>query len=262
MESRQKLADRVALVTGGGRGIGRAIALAFACEGADVAVTARTENEIARVAGEVEALGHRSLAVACDVTDPQQVARMVAQVAERLGPVDILVNNAGLAISHKFLGHPDDLWHQLLAANLTSTYYVTKAVAPMMVERRWGRIINIASMASKIGSRYIAAYTAAKHGVLGLTRALAAELVSYNITVNAICPGYVNTAMTEAAIANIVRRTGMTEAEVRQALAHTSPQQRLIEPEEVAAVAVLLAAETGKGITGQGINVDGGAVQS
>ncbi len=260
MESKHSLAGRIALVTGGGRGIGRAIALALAREGADVAAVARTEVEIRRVAGEVEALGRRSLAVTCDVIDPEQVARMAAEVLERLGRVDILVNNAGLALSHKFLGHPDDLWHQILAVNLTSAYYVTKAIAPGMVERRWGRIINIASIASKVGGRYIAAYTAAKHGLLGLTRALAAEFVSYNITVNAICPGYVDTAMTDAAIIYIVARTKMAECEVRQALEKTSPQQRLIEPDEVAAVAVLLASEIAKGITGQGINVDGGGV--
>jgi NAD(P)-dependent dehydrogenase (short-subunit alcohol dehydrogenase family) len=132
-----------------------------------------------------------------------------------------------------------------------------------MVEQGWGRIINIASIASiasKTGNRYLAAYTAAKHGVLGLTRALAMELVPYDITVNAICPGYMDTQMTHSNVANIAGRSGLTEAQVREALAKTSPQQRLIEPEEVAAVAVFLAQDISKGITGQGINVDGGWV--
>jgi NAD(P)-dependent dehydrogenase (short-subunit alcohol dehydrogenase family) len=129
-----------------------------------------------------------------------------------------------------------------------------------MVEQQWGRIINIASVTSKIGGRYIAAYTASKHGVLGLTRALALELVPYHITVNAVCPGYVDTPLTEANVINIAGRTKMSEAQARETLANTSPQQRLIEPEEVAAVTLFLAQESSKGITGQAINVDGGMV--
>jgi NAD(P)-dependent dehydrogenase (short-subunit alcohol dehydrogenase family) len=129
-----------------------------------------------------------------------------------------------------------------------------------MVERKWGRIINIASIASKVGARYIAAYTAAKHGVLGLTRALAAEFVADGITVNAICPGYVDTPMTDTSIENMIKRTGMTEEKAREFLAQTSPQNRLIEPEEVAAIAVFLAQESSKGITGQSINIDGGGI--
>ena len=148
----------------------------------------------------------------------------------------------------------------MLEINLTSVYRVCKAVVPGMVARRWGRIINIGSTASKVGARYIAAYTAAKHGVLGLTRALAVELNPYNITVNAICPGYVDTPFTAGVIANIVARTGKSAAEVRQSLASFNPQQRLITPEEVATVAVMLAGEAARGITGQAINVDGGEV--
>src|SRR5213076_582465 len=131
------------------------------------------------------------LAVSCDVTDPEQVTQMATTFMEGLGGVDIVVNNAGNAGSHKFLNHPDELWHRMLSINLTSVYYVTKAFVPTLIEQRGGRIINIASIASRVGGGYIAAYTAAKHGVLGLTRALATELLLYNITVNAICPGYV-----------------------------------------------------------------------
>jgi NAD(P)-dependent dehydrogenase (short-subunit alcohol dehydrogenase family) len=255
-------AGRRTLITGAGRGIGRDIALALARQGADVALAARSLDEITHVADEIQALGRAALAVPCDVTDPQAVESLAAAVRERMGSPHILVNNAGAAGSHKFLGHPDDLWHRMLAVNLTSVYYVTKVFAPAMVEQRWGRIITIASVASRVGGRYIAAYTAAKHGVLGLTRALAAELVAYNITVNAVCPGYVDTPMTEGSVANIVARTGMSDAQARETLERTSPQGRLIAPEEVAAVAVFLAQETSKGITGQAINVDGGSVMS
>src|SRR5205807_8980774 len=211
---------------------------------------------------EIQAMGRHSLAVSCDVTDPEQVQYMAATVLEGLGGIDILVNNAGNAGSHKFLNHTDELWHRMLAVNLTSVYYVTKAFAPKLVEQRYGRIINIASIASRVGGSYIVAYTAAKHGVLGLTRALAVELMPYNITVNAICPGYVNTSMTSASVSNIVARTGMPESKAREVLENTSPQKRLIEPEEVAAIAVFLAQDINRGITGQAINIDGGGLMS
>jgi NAD(P)-dependent dehydrogenase (short-subunit alcohol dehydrogenase family) len=261
-ENSHLLAGKRAVVTGAGRGIGRSIALALAQAGANVAVTARTHVEIEQLVAEIQAMGRQSLAVTCDVTDPEQVTHMAATLIEGLGSVDILVNNAGNAGSHKFLNHPDELWHRMLSINLTSVYYVTRAFVPTLIDRRYGRIINIASIASRVGGSYIAAYTAAKHGVLGLTRALAVELLPYNITVNAICPGYVNTPMTGASVSNIVARTGMPESKAREALESTSPQKRLIEPEEVAAIAVFLAQDINRGITGQAINIDGGAVMS
>jgi len=179
-----------------------------------------------------------------------------------LGGIDILVNNAGNAGSHKFLNHPDELWHRMLAINLTSVYYVSKAFVPTFVQQKQGRIVTIASIASRVGGSYIAAYTAAKHGVLGLTRALAVELLPHNITVNAICPGYVDTPMTDGSIANIMARTGMSEAQAREALEKTSPQHRLIEPQEVASAVVYLSLDAARGITGQAINIDGGGVMS
>lgn len=254
------LRGRRAIVTGGTAGIGYSIVLALAEAGADVAVVARNPAKLQSVAKEVEAFGRRGLPISCDVTEPDQVQRMADEAKEELGGVDILVNNAGGAGSHKFLDHPDPLWHKMIALNMTSVYQVTKAVAPQMVEQKWGRIINIASTASKMGFRYITAYTASKHGVLGFTRALALEMVPYNITVNAICPGYVNTPMTESAIENIASRTGMDQDQARESLEKVSPQKRLIEPEEVAAIAVMLARDISKGITGQAINVDGGTV--
>src|SRR4051812_7207321 len=203
MQSAGLLAGKRAIVTGAGRGIGRQIALALAAEGAGLAVTARTLADLESLVEEINGLGGEGLALPCDVTDPEAVGRMAAQCLEAFGGMDILVNNAGSGASHKFAGHPDELWHRMLLLNLTSVYYVTKAFVPGMMEQRWGRIVNIASIAARTGDKYIAAYTAAKHGVLGLTRSLAAEMVSYNITVNAVCPGYVDTPMTEASVENI-----------------------------------------------------------
>lgn len=254
------LAGKRAVVTGASRGIGRAIALALAEAGADVAVAARTYDKLEDLAARIRDMDRNAVSIQCDVTNQQQVERMTTSALDGLGGVDILVNNAGASGSSKFLDHDDALWHRMLAMNLTSVYYVSKAFAPFMVAQRSGRIITIASVAAKVGARYIAAYTAAKHGALGLTRALAVELLPYNITVNAICPSYVNTPMTQGNIAGMVERTGMSEAQAREALEKMSPQNRLIEAEEVASVAVFLARDSSRGITGQAINVDGGAV--
>jgi NAD(P)-dependent dehydrogenase (short-subunit alcohol dehydrogenase family) len=251
---------RVALVTGAGKGIGEAIAHALAGEGLRVAVAARTEADIRRVADAVRARGGQALPVPCDVTQPASIAAAVAEVQRAFGPITILVNNAGAGGSHKFVGHDDALWQRLMDVNLNSVYYVTKAVVPQMVEAGWGRIVNIASIASKVGGRYLAAYTASKHGVLGLTRALALELVPHNITVNAVCPGYVDSPMTDESVRNIAARTRLTEAEARAALEKTSPQNRLITPQEVAHVVKMLVGEEARGLTGQAINVDGGMV--
>jgi 3-hydroxybutyrate dehydrogenase len=257
-----KLADKIALITGGGRGIGRAIARAFACEGARVIVAARTEAEVARVAAEIEATCRvESFHVACDVADQSSVARMFAVVTERCArPVEILVNNAGIAESAPLARTDNDLWQRHLAINLTGTFYCTRAALPAMVERGWGRVINIASIAGKTGAPYISAYAASKHGVLGLTRAVALEVAARGVTVNAICPGYVETDMTRRAVENIAIKTGRTTEEALATLKGMNPQNRLITPEEVAALAVLLASDEGRGINGQAINIDGGTI--
>lgn len=254
------IAGKRALVTGASRGIGRATALALAQAGVDVALAARGTDELDQVAAEIAVLGRNAAVISCDVSDAAQVQRMVETAHTQLGGIDILVNNAGKALSAKFLGHPDEIWHQLLALNLTGVYYVTKAVAPEMVERKWGRIITVASVAGKVGSRYTAAYSASKHGVLGLMKSVAIELATTGVTVNSVCPGYVDTPMTDAAIANMIARTGMSEEDARAYLTSTNPQRRLVTPNEVARVVLFLAQAASGGITGQAINVDGGAV--
>jgi len=183
------ISGKRALVTGASRGIGRATALALAQAGVDVALAARGTDELDQVAAEIAGLGRNAAVISCDVSDVTQVQRMVESAHTQLGGIDILVNNAGSALSAKFLGHPDEIWHRLLALNLTGVYYVTKAVAPEMVERGWGRIITVASVAGKVGSRYTAAYSASKHGVLGLMKSVAIELATTGVTVNSVCPG-------------------------------------------------------------------------
>lgn len=257
-----RLHERVALVTGGGRGIGRAIALAFAREGADVAVLARTHGEIERVAAEVRAFGRKALAVPCDVADTAQVAGAVRAAVDTLGPVQIVVNSAGTAVSAKLVEIDEALWERHLRVNLTAAYLVTRAVLPDMLAARWGRIINIASTAARQGFPYVAAYVASKHGLLGLTRALAAEVAAAGVTANAICPGYVASELTWESARRIQEKTGRSFEEAVKSLAAFSPQRRLIDPDEVAALAVVLASDDARGVTGQAWNVDGGAVQS
>ena len=246
------LKDKVALITGGGRGIGRAIALKFAAAGATVAVAARTRAQVESVAQEI---GEKAIALVCDVADPQSVAEMFTELQP-----DILVNNAGIAESATLVQTTDELWQRHLAINLSGTFYCTRAALPSMLERKWGRIINIASIAAKAGAPYIAAYAASKHGVLGLTRSVALEVAASGVTVNAICPGYVETEMVARGVERITTRTGRSAEEALDTLRRMSPQNRLVTPEEVAALALLLASDEGRGINGQGINIDGGTV--
>jgi len=252
------LNNKIALITGGGRGIGRAIALAFARQGAIVAVSARTKEQVDAVAKEI---GANAVALVCDVADPDSVNTMFSRAQQALGRgPDILVNNAGIAESATLVNTDDELWHRHLNTNLSGTFYCTRAALPSMIQKRWGRIINVASIAGKTGAPYISAYAASKHGVLGLTRSVAHEVATVGITANAICPGYVDTEMVSRGIEKIKSRTGRSEEEALETLKNMSPQHRLVTVEEVAAIALLLASDEGRGINGQAINVDGGSL--
>jgi NAD(P)-dependent dehydrogenase (short-subunit alcohol dehydrogenase family) len=254
--------EGVALVTGASQGIGRAIALALATHGADVAVAARSLTALETVAAEIEAVGRHAVAVTCDVTSSASVDQAMARTREALGPIRILVNNAGISSSAPLSRLDEKTWRQTLDVNLTGTYLCTRAALGDMLTRASGRVINVASIAGRVGFAYTAAYCASKHGVLGFTRAIALEVARSGITVNAICPGWVDTDMTVASIGRIAVTTGRSEMEARRVLEAMSPQRRLIRPEEVAAVAVFLASDDAAGITGQALDVDGGEVMA
>ena len=232
--------SHVALVTGAGRGIGRAIALRLAADGLAVAVAARTADQVAETA---RAAGRRALALVLDVTDAASVAAAVERAARELGPVDVLVNNAGLAESAPFAKTDAALWTRHFDVNVNGPYLTTRAVLPGMLERGWGRVINVASLAGLVGSPYVTAYTASKHALVGFTRALATEVSGKGVTVNALCPGFVATDMVWRGARNIVAKTGKSFEDAVQALADMNPGRRLIEPEEVAAAAARLVAD-------------------
>ncbi|HKO43306.1 MAG TPA: SDR family NAD(P)-dependent oxidoreductase [Pyrinomonadaceae bacterium] len=257
-----KLQNRLALITGGGRGIGRSIALEFAREGADVVVAARTLQQVEVVAQEIAgSFQTRALPFTCDVSDLASVEQLFMKVKNAFGRgPDIMVNNAGIAESAPLLKTDDARWRRHIEINLSGTFYCTRAALGEMVERGWGRIINIASIAGKTGAPYIAAYAASKHGVLGLTRSVGLEVAAKGVTVNAICPGYVDTEMTTRGVENITSKTGRTAEQALDSIKKMSPQNRLIDADEVAALALLLASHEGRGINGQAINVDGGSV--
>lgn len=255
------LQGKVALVTGAGRGIGRAVSLALAAAGADVALLARTSSQLADCAVAVESIGRRALPLPVDVTDAPSVEQGVERVAAELGPVAVLVNGAGVAPSLKFLETADDLWLSTLSTNLSGPFYLCRAVLPQMLKAGWGRIINVASTAGRVGYKYNAAYVASKHGLVGLTRALALETAAHGVTVNGVCPGFVDTAIVSAAVADLVARSGRSPHEARRAFESMSPQGRLMTPEEVAQAVLFLTTEAARGINGQSIIIDGGGVQ-
>ena len=257
-----RLEGKGAVVTGGGRGIGAAVARALAQEGASVVVSARSVDEIEAVAEELRGEGHAAWAVACDVTDPVQVFGLAEAAGEHLGQVDILVNNAGTVTSAPLKLLTLELWNRILAVNATGVFLCTKAFLPGMAERGWGRVVNVASIAGKTGGPYISAYSASKHAVIGFTRSVAAEVATTGVTVNAVCPGYVDTPMTDRSVDRIVEKTGADPEAVRETMRRTSPQNRLMEPDEVALAVVNLCHSGARGINGQAVVIDGGGVQS
>ena len=248
-----RLTGRGAVVTGGGRGIGAAVARALGGAGARVVVAARTAREIDAVAAELSAKGHEVFAVDCDVTQAERVRELAATAIERLGTVDILANCAGAAHAAPIAKQDLADWDRLFAVNATGTLLTTQAFLPGMIQRHWGRIVNIASVAGVSGGKYIAAYSASKHAVMGLTRCVAAEVADAGVTVNAVCPGYVDTQMTRESIKRIVEKTGRTEEEALQTLLATTRQGRLLAPEEVAHAVLALCDEQAKGTNGQAI---------
>ena len=231
------LAGAVAVVTGGGQGIGAAVARALAKEGAKVIVAARTKERIDALAAEI-----RGKAVRCDVTD----AASVRDLAQAAGAVDILVNNAGAAHSAPLLRITLEDWNRVFAVNATGTFLCTKALVAGMLERKRGAIVNVASIAGLAGTRYIAAYAAAKHAVIGFTRSVAAELEGSGVVCNAVCPGYVDTEMTKQSIARVSAKTGKSPQAALTAMLAASEQERLIAPAEVAQAVLKLCSLTGR----------------
>ena len=253
------LAGRHALVTGASRGIGAAIARDLVAEGLLVTLCARDAAALRRFADELGGSAH-ALAVTTDVTDPTSVRDAFARARDQFGPVEVLINNAGQAASAKFSDTDEELWNRLLAVNVNGTYLCCRQALPDMLARGFGRIVNVASIAGLRGAPLLSAYVTSKHAVIGLTRSLALEFATRNITVNAVCPGYVETDMVKNAVANIMTKTGRSEAEARATLVATNPLGRLIEPEEVSDTVMWLCRPGTESITGQSIVLSGGAV--
>jgi NAD(P)-dependent dehydrogenase (short-subunit alcohol dehydrogenase family) len=249
------LANKHAVVTGGGSGIGASCAQALAQAGARITLMGR---DFARLEAQRAAMrAHGDVAcIGVDVTNEAAVA----EAFSRAGPVDILVNNAGHAQAAPFTQTDAALWQRMLDVNLTGVFFCTRAALPSMIERGYGRIVNVASTAGQIGYAYVAAYCAAKHGVIGLTRALAAEVAMKGITVNAVCPGYTETELLRASLDQIMSKTSRSEQDARDALVRNNPQRRFVQPEEVANAVLWLCAPGSAAMNGQSLSVSGGEV--
>ncbi|PYQ22624.1 MAG: 3-hydroxyacyl-CoA dehydrogenase [Acidobacteria bacterium] len=254
------LAGRRALVTGGGRGIGRAVALDLARAGAAVAVAARTRADVEAVAAEARRLGAPAAALVADVTRPESVREMFGAAREALGPIDVLVCGAGVAPSATVARTTDEQWRAALDTNLSGCFYCLREALGAMAGQGWGRVVAVASIAGKTGYPYVGAYAASKHGVLGLVKCAALEVAGQGVTVNAVCPGYVDTPMTDVSVARLAEKTGHPPGDVRRRLEEMSPQRRLFTAEEVSALVLFLCGEQARGITGQALSLDGGTL--
>ena len=257
--SDRHLEGRSAIVTGGGRGIGAAIASELARLGARVAILGRDASRLeAQILGMRAAYGGDHLGLTCDVTDPDAIATAFGRARDAMGHAWILVNNAGAAESDRFMDTTLEQWNAMLAANLTSAFLCTQQVLPAMLATKGGRVINIGSTAAVRGAARLAAYTAAKHGLLGLTRALAAETARQGITVNCVCPAYTDTGMARNAVDNLVRGRGISSEEAEAMIVRTIPRGRLIEPEEVASAVGWLCSPGAAAVSGQALVLGGG----
>lgn len=251
-----ELRGKHAVITGGGRGIGAAIADSLSAAGAKITIMGRNLQTLEDKAKTLE----NCFSVQCDVTDDASVNCAFLAATEKYGVVDILVNNAGAAHSRPFKKTDRAHLQHMLDVNLIGPFLCIQAVLQEMIDKKSGRIINIASTAALKGYGYVTAYSAAKHGVLGLTRSLALEMATKGVTVNAVCPGFTETDIARDAVSNIMAKTGRTEDEAIRGLTVHNPQKRLIQPEEVAATVLWLCGESQSSITGQAIAVAGGEV--
>ncbi|MBI4082834.1 MAG: SDR family oxidoreductase [Candidatus Lambdaproteobacteria bacterium] len=251
----------MAFITGASRGIGKAVALAYAEEGADLMLLARQAGLLEAVADAARAKGVQALTFSADITDAEQVEAAMEVTERRYGRIDVLVNNAGIYRGAKFVDYDLETWNRVLQVNVNGTFICTQAALKRMVPRRSGKIVMMASTAGKYGSLYQAAYNASKHAVVGMTRCLALETAKQGITVNAICPGFVETDMIEALIPNAMKNAGIEDRQgMTQALLQRVPIGRFLQPEEIAHLAVYLASSESDGMTGQALTISGGLI--
>jgi NAD(P)-dependent dehydrogenase (short-subunit alcohol dehydrogenase family) len=258
MSSPATLAGMHALVTGASRGIGAEVAAALIGQGVRVSLLGRDAKSLAD--GVTRLNSAVATPIAADVTDPASVKNAFDTARSHFGPIQILINNAGQAHSAKFTDTDEALWNRLIAVNLTGTYLCSRQAVPDMLQAGFGRIVNVASVAGLQGGAYISAYASSKHAVIGLTRSLALEYATRNMTVNAVCPGYVDTEMTRDTIANIMSKTGRSQSEALAALLASNPQKRLVTPREVADSVLWLCQPGSASVTGQSIVLAGGEV--
>ena len=259
MPDRDALSGRVAVVTGGLSGIGLACAKGLQASGAQVCVGARRAGDEAKLSEFHDELGEDAYAAPLDVTDQSSVERFLSDVTDRFGPVDILVNAAGIAVHLEVVGHSDAGWRDTLDTNLTGPFRMIRATLPAMIERRWGRIVNIASTAARVGAPRYAAYCASKAGLLGLTRCVALEGAPHGVTCVAVSPTWVETEMLRNTAEEKARETGRHTEEVVNEIRRSNPQNRLVQPEELAALIVLLCGKKAAALTMEDIQVNAGA---